>query len=46
MWDVGCGMLGVECDMLDVKCWMLSVEWAMRHENISPTDATLLKAHH
>ena len=26
--------------MLDVKCWVLSVEWAMRHENISPTDAT------
>ncbi len=31
MWDDG-------CEMLDVKCWVLSVEWAMRHENISPTD--------
>lgn len=36
----------VECGVWDVKCWMLSVEWAMRHENISPTDATLLESHH
>ena len=44
--NVECWMWNVECGMLDVKCGMLSVEWAMRHENISPTDATLLEAHH
>ena len=46
VWSIGCGMWNVGCEMMDVKCWMLSVEWAMRHENISPTDATLLESHH